>query len=129
MTILTDNMQWVLLVCGLLTLSMAQAIFAPRAVMRAYFGDAPESKATDLLMRNWGMLVAAGGVLLIHAAFTPDARWVALPFVGLTKLAFITLVLASGGFRKQAALAVIIDGIMVVLFAAYLLTTQAGVAA
>lgn len=129
MTILTENMQWVLLVCGLLTLSMAQAIVAPRAVMRAYFGEAPESKATDLLMRNWGMLVAAGGALLIYAAFAPEARAVALPFVGLTKLAFIALLLASGRITKQATLAVIIDGIMVVVFAAYLLTTQAGGAA
>jgi hypothetical protein len=126
MTILIDNMQWVLLVCGLLTLSMAQAVFAPRATMRAYFGEAPDSKASDLLMRNWGMLVAAGGALLIYAAFTPDARPPALVFVGATKLAFISLVLMAGGpfLKRQAGLAIVIDGIMVALFAAYLLATQ-----
>ncbi len=123
MTLLVDNMQWVLLVCGLLTLSMAQAIFAPRATMRAYFGEAPESRAVDLLMRNWGMLVAAGGALLIYAAFTPEARPVSLIFVGAGKLMFIALVLAAGGgfLKKQAGLAIVIDGIMVALFAAYLL--------
>lgn len=127
MAILVDNMQWVLLVCGLLTLSMLQAVFAPRATMRAYFGEAPDSKAADLLMRNWGMLVAAGGVLLIYAAFMPEARPIALVFTGLTKLAFISLVLmACGAFlKKQAGLAVVIDGVMVVLFAAYLFATQA----
>lgn len=126
MNILVDNMQWVLLVCGLLTVSLAQAVFAPRAAMRAYFGEAPESKATDLLMRNWGMLVAAGGVLLIVAAFLPDVRPVALVFVGLTKLSFITLVLLAGGsfLKTQAGLAIVIDGIMVALFAAYLVATQ-----
>jgi hypothetical protein len=124
--VLVDNMQWVLLVCGLLTLSMVQAVFAPRTTMRAYFGEAPDSKASDLLMRNWGMLVVAGGALLIYAAFTPEVRLVALVFVGLTKLSFITLVLMAGSafLRKQAGLAVVIDGIMVVLFAAYLLATQ-----
>lgn len=128
MSLLVDNMQWVLLVCGLLTLSMIQAVFAPRATMRAYFGEAPDSKAADLLMRNWGMLVAAGGALLLYAAFTPGVRPVALVFVGLTKLSFITLVLMAGGafLKKQAGLAVVIDGIMVVLFAAYLLATQGG---
>lgn len=128
MSLLVDNMQWVLLVCGLLTLSMIQAVFAPRATMRAYFGEAPESKAADLLMRNWGMLVAAGGALLVYAAFTPGVRPVALAFVGLTKLSFIALVLMAGGafLKKQAGLAVVIDGIMVVLFAAYLLATQGG---
>lgn len=125
MSLLVDNMQWVLLVCGLLTLSMIQAVFAPRATMRAYFGEAPDSKAADLLMRNWGMLVAAGGALLVYAAFTPSVRPVALVFVGLTKLSFITLVLMAGGafLKKQAGLAVIIDGVMVALFAAYLLAT------
>jgi hypothetical protein len=126
MATLVDNMQWVLLVCGLLTFSMAQAVFAPRATMRAYFGEAPESKAVDLLMRNWGMLVAAGGVLLIYAAFAPEIRPAALVFVGAGKLAFILLVLLAGGgfLKKQAGLAVVIDGIMVVLFGTYLVATQ-----
>jgi hypothetical protein len=126
--ILVDNMQWVLLVCGLLTLSMLQAVFAPRATMRAYFGEAPDSKASDLLMRNWGMLVAAGGALLVYAAFTPEARPIALVFTGLTKLAFISLVLMAGGgmLKKQAGLAVVIDGVMILLFGAYLFATQAG---
>jgi hypothetical protein len=127
-SLLVDNMQWVLLVCGLLTLSMIQAVFAPRATMRAYFGEAPDSKAADLLMRNWGMLVAAGGALLVYAAFTPDVRPVALVFTGLTKLSFISLVLMAGGsfLKKQAGLAIVIDGIMVALFAAYLIATQGG---
>lgn len=125
MNVLVDNMQWVLLVCGLLTLSMIQAVFTPRATMRTYFGEAPDSKASDLLMRNWGMLVAAGGALLIYAAFTPEVRPLVLTFVGATKASFITLVLLAGGavLKKQAGLAVMIDGIMVVLFAAYLLAT------
>lgn len=125
MSILVDNMQWVLLVCGLLTLSMIQAVFAPRATMRAYFGEAPDSKASDLLMRNWGMLVAAGGALLIYAGFAPEVRTLALLYVGATKAAFIVLVLLAGGpfLRKQAGLAIVIDGIMVALFAAYLLAT------
>lgn len=125
MNVLVDNMQWVLLVCGLLTLSMIQAVFTPRATMRTYFGEAPDSKASDLLMRNWGMLVAAGGALLIYAAFTPEVRPLVLTFVGATKASFITLVLLAGGavLKKQAGLAVLIDGIMVVLFAAYLLAT------
>lgn len=123
MAILIDNMQWVLLVCGLLTLSMAQAIFAPRATMRAYFGEAPDSPAVDLLMRNWGMLVAAGGGLLVYAAFTPEARPLTLVFVGAGKLMFIVLVLMAGGavLKKQAGLAIVIDAIMIALFAAYLL--------
>lgn len=127
MSLLVDNMQWVLLVCGLLTFSMIQAVFAPRATMRAYFGEALDSKAADLLVRNWGFLLAAGGVLLIYAAFMPDVRPLALIFVGATKLAFIALVLIAGRafLKKQAGLAIAIDGVMVALFATYLLAVQA----
>ena len=35
MSILTDHIQWVLLICGLLTFSMIQGVFAPRFTMRA----------------------------------------------------------------------------------------------
>lgn len=124
MTILIDNMQWVLLVCGLLTFSMIQAVFAPRAVMQSYFGEAPDSKAVDLLVRNWGALIAAGGLLLIYAGFNPDIRPPILIFIGAGKLVFIALVLMAGNPTKQARLAIILDGIMIALFAAYLLATQ-----
>lgn len=124
MTILIDNMQWVLLVCGLLTFSMVQAVFAPRAVMQSYFGDAPDSKAADLLVRNWGALVAAGGLLLIYAAFNPDIRPPVLIFIGAGKLIFIALVLMAGKPTSQARIAIILDSIMIALFTAYLLATQ-----
>ena len=126
MAILVDNMQWVLLVCGVVTFTMIQAVFVPRATMRAWFGEAPESPAAALLMRNWGALVAAGGLLLIYAAFNPEVRPVVLIFVGAGKLAFIALVLSLGKrfLRKQAGLAVIIDSVMVTLFTAYLLAAQ-----
>ena len=74
MAILIDNMQWVLLGCGVLTFTMIQAVFSPNGMMRAYFGDVPGSAAATMLMRNWGALVAAGGVFLIYAAFTPEVR-------------------------------------------------------
>lgn len=126
MALLVDNMQWVLVAAGVLTFTMIQAVFAPRATMRAFFGEAPESPVADLLMRNWGALVAAGGVLLIYAAFNPAIRPPVLIYVGAGKLVFIALVLMQGGafLRKQAGIAIIVDGVMVALFAAYLLATQ-----
>lgn len=126
MAILVDNMQWVLLICGVLTFSLVQAVFAPRATMRAYFGEAPDSAAADMLMRNWGVLVAAGGALLVYAAFTPEVRPPVLIFIGAGKLAFILLVLSQAGrfFKGQARVAVIVDGLMVLLFAAYLLAVS-----
>jgi hypothetical protein len=125
MALLVDNMHWVLLCCGLLTCTMIQAVFAPRYTMRAYFGEVVDSPAARMLMRNWGALVAFGGALLIYAAYTPVIRPPVLLYVGAGKLVFILLILSQPRqfFRGQAVTAVILDGLMVALFAAYLLAT------
>lgn len=123
MAILVDNMQWVLLVCGLLTLSMIQAVFAPRATVRAYFGEAQEGPQFDLIVRNWGMLIAAGGALLVWASFEPGVRLAAIVLAGVTKIAFIALMLGSGVMKRQAWVALVADSFMAALFAAYLLAT------
>ncbi|MDP3491941.1 MAG: hypothetical protein Q8R82_02425 [Hyphomonadaceae bacterium] len=124
MNILIDNMQWVLLVCGLLTFSMIQAVIVPRSTKRTYFGESPDNKTTDLLVRNWGALIAAGGLLLIYAGFNPGIRPPVLIFIGAGKLVFIALVMTTGNPTNQARLAVILDSLMVALFAAYLVATQ-----
>lgn len=126
MAILVDNMQWVLLVSGLLTFSMVQAVFAPRATVRAYFGEAPASAQFDLIVRNWGMLIAAGGALLVWASFEPGVRLAAIVLAGVTKVAFIALMLGSGVMKRQAWVALVADSLMVALFAAYLLATLPG---
>lgn len=124
MAILTDNIQWILLVGGLLTFSMIQATFAPRATVRTYFGEAPDSPQFDLVVRNWGMLIATGGALLIWASFEPGVRLAAIAFAIATKLAFIGLMVASGVMKRQAWVALVVDGVMVALFATYLVVTQ-----
>lgn len=126
MAILTDNIQWILLVGGLLTFSMIQATFAPRATVRTYFGDAPDSPQFDLVVRNWGMLIATGGALLVWASFEPSVRLAAIAFACVTKVAFITLMLGSGVMKRQAWVALVADSLMVVLFVAYLLATAGG---
>ena len=128
MTFIADNMQWIMLVSGLLTLTMLQGVFAPRAVMQAFFGESIESRSAELVVRNWAALIAGGGALLIYAAFNPEWRPLVLIFTGAGKLAFIALVLAQGGrfLKRQAGVAVVLDGVMVALFAAYLLSSAPG---
>ena len=126
MTTLVDNMQWVLLICGLLTTTMIQAVFFPNGTMRAYFGESAATPAAEMLMRNWGALVAIGGVFLVYAAFTPALRPAALLSVGAGKLAFIVLMLSqpSRFLKGQGLIAVIIDSLMIALFATYLVAIQ-----
>ena len=124
MGILVDNIQWVLLAAGLLTFSMIQATIAPRATVRTYFGEAPDSPQFYLVVRNWGMLITAAGALLIWASFAPDVRLAAIALAIVTKTAFIALMLGSGVMKRQAWVALVVDTIMIVLFAAYLLATS-----
>lgn len=122
MSVLTDNIQWVLLICGLLTFSMIQGAFAPRFTMRAYFGEAPDSPAADALMRSWSALVAFSGIFLIYAGYTPAVREAAVAVVGAGKLFFVVLLLSQPKrfFRGQAVTAIILDSLMVIVFATYL---------
>ncbi len=122
MSLIVDNMQWIMLVGGLLTLTMIQAAFAPRRMMQALFGEELQGAAAELVMRNWGAVIAIGGAMLIYAAFNPDWRAPVLIFTGLGKLVFIALVLSNGTrfLSKQAGVAVAIDSVMVALFALYL---------
>ena len=122
MSLVVDNMQWVMLVGGLLTLSMAQAVFSPRSATRSIFGEEISGPAAELVVRNWGGLIAGGGAMLIYAAFNAEWRPLVLIFTGAGKLMFIALVLAHGHkLSRQAGAAVVLDSIMVALFAAYLL--------
>jgi hypothetical protein len=73
-------------------------------------------------VRNWALLIALGGGLLIYGAWYPAIRPAVLAFSGLGKLAFIGLVLAylDAPFDRPVGVAVVADSFMVILFAAYL---------
>ena len=126
MAFFIDHFFWVLIVSGLLTLSMMTTALNPGSGFKIFFGtDMPDHPAVALVVRNWAALIAAGGVLLIYAAFDPSVRPAVLSFIGFGKAIFAALVFAGGaGFRgTQAFLAAILDSIMVVLFALYLIVS------
>lgn len=128
MGILVDNIQWVLLVCGLMTFSLVQGIVAPKSVWRTWFGEAEPSAAATMLLRSWASLVTFSGLFLIYAAFTPEVRAAALVVVGAGKAMFVALILSDTKrfLKGQAVLAVVVDSLMVVIFVAYLLATRVG---
>lgn len=117
------NMKWVMLVSGALTFTMIYAAIAPQAALRSTFGEALDGPLAEIVVRNWGALIALVGAMLIYGAFSPASRPLVLTVAGVSKLVFIGLVLTYGTqfLGQQVGVAMGIDLVMVVLFIVYLI--------
>ena len=69
---LVAKMKWVMLVSGALTFTMVQAAIAPQSALRSAFGETLEGAAAEIVVRNWGALIALMGAMLRRAP--PGAR-------------------------------------------------------
>jgi hypothetical protein len=80
----------------------------------------------DIVVRNWGALIALVGAMLIYGARKPAVRPMALTVAGASKAIFVALVLSHGGhfLGYQAGIAVLIDALWVMVFAAYFLSVR-----
>ena len=122
MNFVANHIKWIMVVSGALTCTMIYAAIAPQAALRSTFGETLEGPLAEVIVRNWGVLITLVGGMLIYGAFNPAVRAVSLTMAGVSKLAFIILVLSHGGryLGHQAAVAVVVDFVWVVLFAWYL---------
>jgi len=102
---------------------MIYAAIAPQAALRSTFGEALDGPLAEIVVRNWGALIALVGAMLIYGAFNPASRPLVLTVAGISKLVFIGLVLTYGTqfLGQQVGVAMGIDLVMVVLFAVYLI--------
>src|SRR5439155_10772415 len=92
------KIKWIMLVSGALACTMIYAAIAPQAALRSSFGaDGP---LAEIVVRNWGALIALVGAMLIYGAFNPATR------------------------PLQASLAIAVDLVMVVLFIGYLIAVR-----
>ena len=121
-TVVISNMKWIMLVSGALTCSMIYAAIAPEQALRSTFGETLEGPVAQIVVRNWGVLITLIGAMLIYGAYRPAMRPLILIVAGLSKLAFIGLVLANGSryLGQQAGVAILVDAVWVILFAIYL---------
>jgi len=125
------RIKWIMLVSGALTCTMLYAAIAPQAALRSTFGETLEGPLAEIVVRNWGALIALVGAMLIYGAYDPPGRPLILTVAGLSKLIFIGLVLSQGRqyLSHQAGFAVVIDLVMVALFIGYLVRVRRGQAA
>lgn len=126
MKYLVTNMKWVMILSGVLTFTMVYAAIAPQAALRSNFGETLEGPVAEIVVRNWGALIALVGAMLIYGAFNPVSRPLVLTVAGLSKLIFISLVLIHGGqyLAEQVGIAIAIDLVMVILFFSYLVAVR-----
>lgn len=123
---IVGGMKWIMLISGALTCTMLYAAIAPQAALRSTFGDTLEGPVADIVVRNWGVLIGLVGAMLIYGAFNTITRPFILTVAGVSKLAFIGLILVLGRqfLSYQAGVAVVSDAIQVALFASYLLARR-----
>ena len=122
------NMKSIMFVSGTLTCTMLYAAISPQAALRSTFGETLEGPLAEIVVRNWGALIALVGAMLIYGAYNPSSRPLILTVAGISKVVFIGLVLSHGSqyLGQQAGLAIVIDLLMVMLFIGYLVGVRRG---
>jgi hypothetical protein len=120
---IVSGMKWIMLVSGALTCTMFYAAVAPRPALQSTFGESIEGPVADIVVRNWGVLIALMGAMLIYGAFNPAVRFLVLTVAGLSKVAFIALILTAGRqfLDSRAGTAVVSDVIQVAAFVLYMI--------
>jgi uncharacterized protein DUF4345 len=94
--------KWAPLVAGVLTLTMVYAAIAPQAAVRSTFGETLEGPVAEIIIRNWGALIALIGAMLIYAAFDPAVRPLELT-VDSVMIVLFAVCLAKGTRKVIAA--------------------------
>jgi hypothetical protein len=122
MRFFVKHFKWIMLVSGFLTCTMFTGLFAPQYLVESNFGEAIEGAAAEIIVRNWSALIGLMGIMLIAGALDRSIRKFCLVIAGISKLIFIMLVLSTGRsyLGQGIGTAVIVDSIMIILYAAYL---------
>ncbi len=125
MKLITKHIKWIMLVSGALTCTMFYAVIAPQAALLSTFGESISGPLAEIVVRNWGALVALMGAMLIYGAFRPIHRTLIITVATISKMVFIGLVLTIGSqYLGKAGVAIAFDSAVVVLFIVYLASVR-----
>jgi hypothetical protein len=117
----------VMVVSGVLTCSMIYPAIAPGPALQSMFGETiARTDLSEIIVRNWGVLITLVGAMLIYGAFRPPLRAMALSVAIASKIAFISLVLTLGSrfLSQQVGIALAVDAIAVVVLGLALVMGQ-----
>lgn len=126
MNLLSKNIKWIMLIAGLATSSVIAAAVAPTWTLNMMFGDSLVSPLSDIIVRNWGVLVGLIGLMLIYGAIDSSVRRPVLLVAVLSKIAFIVLIFMYGGqYLSKVAVSIAFDALVVIIFVLYLVGGRA----
>ena len=115
-----------MLISGIATSTMFAAVLAPDWMLSTMFGESPNGPLSNIVVRNWGLLVGLVGLLLIYGAFDPAIRKAAILFAIVSKTSFILLVLLFGSQYLSTVFASLVFDFLVVFILAMHLASNAG---
>lgn len=122
MNFINNNIKWIMLISGILTFTMVSAAFVPQLALNSMFGSSLEGPLAEVIVRNWAVLVALIGGMLIYGAFRNEVRNLVLTVAILSKVVYITLVITNG-FGSQLFPMLVFDAILVLLFSRYIISS------
>jgi hypothetical protein len=120
------NIKGIMLVAGVFTFGLIFAFVAPWAALRTLFGASLEGPVANMVVRNWGALIALVGGMILYGAYRPAVRRFILATTAISKLVFVGLVIGGGTdfLGHWIAVAALVDIVVVMLFAGYLWSTR-----
>lgn len=119
MKIINNNMKWIMFFSGVLTFTMIFAAIEPQEVLNSMYGESLKGPLAEMIVRNWAVLIALIGGMLIYGAFNQEVRQLVLVVAVLSKMTFIALVIIYG-FGHKLIIPILFDGILILLFSSYL---------
>lgn len=125
MSIINNNIKWILIVIGLITCSMLLTVISPQAGLQQNFGATLGGPLAEIVVRSWGLLISITGGLLIYGALNPVHRRLVCVTACISKVFFVFLVLNYGqDFMDKAIVAVVFDVVAVLIMLVYLATDR-----
>jgi hypothetical protein len=119
------NIKGIMLVSGIITCSMILSFFAPQEGLKLNFGESIDGPIAQIVVRNWGALIAMVGGMLIYGAYRPVHRGLILTCASISKAIFILLILIHGqAFLSVAMPALIFDSVAIALYVVYLISSR-----
>lgn len=108
---------------GLITCSMVLSAIHPSLGLSLTFGETLDGNLANIIVRNWGALIAIVGGMLVYGAYNQPNRNLVLAVASISKTIFVLLNLIYGQtYFIKTSPALAFDSILVIIFVSYLLS-------